>query len=65
MAIRPGNLIPSQRGVRKPEPTTQPIKTGNLVRGPLTDQFGGAEAVTRTTKRAPYGKIRHVGKRGF
>lgn len=64
MAIRPNNLTPNRAVVEAPRGETSPRRYGNLINGPFTPQFGGAEAVTRTTKRAPYGTVRHVGRKG-
>lgn len=65
MAIRPNNLTPRKGGeVCAPQVNDKPRPYGNLINGPYVPQFGGALAVARTAKRAPYGRIAHVGKRG-
>lgn len=62
MAIRPGNLTPRQNALRKPDDNQK--LNGQIVNGPQYPEFGGAEAVARRAKKAPYGVIDHVGKRG-
>lgn len=65
MAIKPSNLTPDKGSdVMAPSPTEQPRRYGNLINPPFTPQFGGAMAVSKVVKRAPYGRIAHVGKRG-
>lgn len=62
MAESPKNLTPVHTGLRGPADNSK--RFGNLINGPRIPEFGGAAAVIRTTKRAPYGKITHVGRRG-
>lgn len=61
MAIRPNNLTP-RPSVRTPDTLGQ--LNGNIVNPPTYPTFGGAKAVSDSVKRAPYGKIAHVGRRG-
>ncbi len=62
MAERPNNLTPEQNGLRGPADNSQ--RFGNLINGPRIPEFGGADAVNKIVKRAPYGRIAHVGRRG-
>ncbi len=62
MAERPNNLTPEQNGLRPPDDNQK--RYGNLINGPRIPEFGGAEAVNKIVKRAPYGRITHVGRRG-
>ena len=65
MAIRPNNLTPNKGGdVMAPEVSDKPRRYSNLINQPYVPQFGGAMAVARSVKKAPYGRIAHVGKRG-
>lgn len=65
MAIRPNNLTPDKGGeVASPTVSNQPRRQGNIINQPFVPQFGGAMEVARKVKRAPYGRIGHVGKRG-
>ncbi|TAN06119.1 MAG: hypothetical protein EPN38_09290 [Rhodanobacteraceae bacterium] len=65
MAIRPNNLTPNRGGdVQAPEVSDKPRRYSNLINQPYAPQFGGAVAVARSVKKAPYGRVAHVGKRG-
>lgn len=62
MAESPKNLTPVHNGLRGPSDNSK--RFGNLINGPRMPEFGGAEAVNKIVKRAPYGTIKHVGRRG-
>lgn len=65
MAIRPSNLTPNRGGdVMPPTVDDKPRRYSNLINQPYVPQFGGAKAVANSVKKAPYGRIAHVGKRG-
>lgn len=65
MAIRPNNLTPNKGGdVCPPEVSDKPRRYSNLINAPYVPQFGGAMAVAKSVKKAPYGRIAHAGKRG-
>ena len=65
MAIRPNNLTPNKGAdVMAPYNTDKPRRYSNLINPPFTVQFGGAKQVINAVKKAPYGRIAHVGKRG-
>lgn len=62
MAESPKNLTPDRSGLRGPADNSK--RYGNLINGPRIPEFGGADAVNKVVKQAPYGRITHVGRRG-